>query len=141
MKRRPKTIKEKKFVNEYLKTGNATEAAARVYDVSTRNSAKSIGYENLTKLDFPTILDNAGITDDFIAKTLRRGMKAKKTISISGKEADAGTNDFIDIPDWANRLKATELATKAKGHLKENINFNIKLKPKFVMSENETSKV
>lgn len=121
-KRPPKTIKEKKFVNEYLKTGNATEAASKIYDVSNRNSARSIGSENLAKLDFPSILDRAGITDDFIAKTMKEGMEASKPISaVSGKDAGEASMDFIDVPDWQARLKATELATKAKGHLKDKI--------------------
>lgn len=30
--------KEKGFVNDYIDTGNATEAAARNYDVANRNS-------------------------------------------------------------------------------------------------------
>lgn len=111
-KRLPKTIKEKKFVNEYLKTGNATEAAQKVYNAKSYNSSANIGYQNLKKLDFPTILDRAGITDDFIAKTIRGGMKAKNNL---GK------------PEWASRLKATELATKSKGHLKERIEGEINI--------------
>jgi phage terminase small subunit len=119
----PKTFKEKRFVNEYLKTGNATEAASRVYNVKNRISANAIGSENLAKLSFDLILDKAGVTDDFIAKTIRRGMKAKRTVSVSNtnRDADANTNDFIDVPDWTNRLKATELASKAKGHLKDKV--------------------
>ena len=137
-KRLPETIKEKKFVNEYLKSGNATEAAAKVYDVSSRVSAASIGSENLLKLDFVTILDNAGVTDDFIAKTIRKGMKAKRTVSSNNpsKDADNNTNDFIDVPDWTSRLKATELATKAKGHLKDKINMDLNIREITIKREN-----
>lgn len=122
-KRPPKTIKEKKFVKEYIKNGgNATKAAKKVYDTTSYNSSANIGYQNLKKLDFPAILDRAGITDDFIAKTMKEGMEAIKPISaVNGKDAGEASMDFIDVPDWQARLKATELATKAKGHLKDKI--------------------
>lgn len=121
-KRPPRTIKEKKFVKEYLKTGNATEAAAKVYDVSNRASAGAIGGENLQKLTISQILDNAGLTDEKIGKTLNEAIEANKPIgAINSKDADSSTMDFIDVPDWQARLKATELASKIKGHLKDRI--------------------
>ncbi len=46
------TSKQKRFVNEYLATGNATEAANRAYKPKNRNTAYAIGAENLRK---PTI--------------------------------------------------------------------------------------
>lgn len=120
-KRSPKTIKEKKFLQEFIKTGNATEAASRVYDVTNRDSAKSIGSEILTKLDITEIMEKKGLTDEKITDTLIKGMEANKTVRSADPnvESDAESNDFIDIPDWQARLKATELASKIKGHLKD----------------------
>src|ERR1700722_15923977 len=46
------TQKQNKFVQEYLDTGNATEAASRAYKPKNRNTAHAIGAENLRK---PTI--------------------------------------------------------------------------------------
>lgn len=43
------TAKQTKFVQEFVKTRNATEAAVRVYDVKNRNVARVIGGENLLK--------------------------------------------------------------------------------------------
>lgn len=43
------TPKEQKFCDAYLETGNASEAAARSYDVNSRNSAGQIGNANLKK--------------------------------------------------------------------------------------------
>lgn len=133
IKRPPKTIKEKKWAKEYVKTGNATEAAARVYDVKNRDSANAVGNENIAKLSFVEILDKAGVTDERLAETLNEAMVANKLHS-SPTEPDR------EVADWQARLKATELATKAKGHLKDDFNVNIKLKPKFVMND-ETSKI
>lgn len=50
MKKRKLTEKQKRFIDYYIETGNATEAARRAgYSEKT---AKQIGNENLTKLDF-----------------------------------------------------------------------------------------
>lgn len=43
------TYKQKAFVNEFVKTKNATASAMNVYDVKSRTVAKSIGTENLSK--------------------------------------------------------------------------------------------
>lgn len=50
MKKRKLTEKQKRFIDYYIELGNATEAARRAgYSEKT---AKQIGNENLTKLDF-----------------------------------------------------------------------------------------
>lgn len=50
MKERKLTEKQERFIDYYIETGNATEAARRAgYSEKT---AKQIGSENLTKLDF-----------------------------------------------------------------------------------------
>lgn len=103
-KRPPKTIKEKKFLQEFIKTGNATEAAARVYDVKNRKNARAMGTETLAKLDITEIMEEKGLTDEKIVDTLLDGMEAENNL---GK------------PEWTARLKATELSSKIKGHLKE----------------------
>lgn len=114
-KRPPRTIKEKKFVKEYLKTGNATEAAARVYNVSSRESAESIGHENLGKLEFTDLMDKMGLTDDSLIQKLMDLKEAQRTVSaIGGKDANAGTVDFVDVPDNPVQLKALEMAFKLK---------------------------
>jgi phage terminase small subunit len=43
------TPKQRKFTNKYLETGNATEAAMRVYKPKKRATARAIGSENFTK--------------------------------------------------------------------------------------------
>ena len=57
------TFKQRKWMDEYIECGNATEAAMRVYNCKDRNSAKQIGYENLSKLDYKEFLEEAGVTD------------------------------------------------------------------------------
>src|SRR3989338_287917 len=43
------TLKQKRFVDYFIETANATEAAMRVYQTVNRNTARSIGAENLAK--------------------------------------------------------------------------------------------
>lgn len=114
-KRPPKTIKEKKFVKEYLATGNATEAAARVYDVSSRETAATIGNENLIKLEISDLMDQMGISDERLVSVLDEGLQANRTISaIAGTEANGGTVDFVDVPDFQTRHRYLETGLKLK---------------------------
>lgn len=108
------------FVKEYMKTGNATEAAARVYDVSNRESASAIGGENLRKLTIVEIMEKNGLTDEKITQTLNDGMEAQNNL---GK------------PEWTARLKATELASKIKGHLKDKLDHSGKVDIKVTVED------
>lgn len=48
--RKTLTIKQKKFVNEYIKSnGNGQQSAMKVYDTKDPNVARAIASENLTK--------------------------------------------------------------------------------------------
>ena len=51
------SLKQQKFISDYLKTGNATEAALRNYDVKDRGVARRIGSENLSKPDIRAVMD------------------------------------------------------------------------------------
>lgn len=110
-KHTPKTHKQKQFVKEYIKTGNATEAASRVYKTKNRNSAKSIGSENLTKLDISSALENQGINEEYLASILADGLKSSRHIAFNeGKK-------IIKVPDYGNRLKFLTIALRLKGYL------------------------
>ena len=114
------TIKQRKFIKLYLELGNATEAAFRVYDCKNRDSAKQIGYENLTKLDYSDLMEEAGITDKLLQQKLLEGLDSNRTISaVKGTSANSGTTDFIDVPDFMVRHKYLETALKLKRRLKE----------------------
>jgi hypothetical protein len=51
------TIKQAKFAEEYLETGNATEAANRAYKPQKRATARAMGSENLTKPNIRAYLE------------------------------------------------------------------------------------
>lgn len=49
------TVKQKKFADEYIKTGNATQSA--ITAGYSKKTARAIGQENLTKLDIKRYID------------------------------------------------------------------------------------
>ena len=102
-KRPPKTQKEYLFANEYLATGNATEAASRTYKVKNRQVARSLGSQNLAKLSFSEYFDHLGLNNQKLVTSLVQATKATKHTA-SGK-----------VPDWNNRIKALELCMRLKG--------------------------
>lgn len=58
------------------------------------------------------------IPESLIAQTHKEAFEANRTISVvSGKQASGGTTDFVDVPDWQTRMKATELGYKIRGKL------------------------
>lgn len=120
-KQRDLTIKERRWRKAYLDCGNATEAAKIAgYNCSSREGFAQIGYENLRKLDFSDLMEDGGLTDQYLHQKLSEGLDANRTISVKGgKEASANTDDFIDIPDYLTRHKYLETALKLKKRLND----------------------
>lgn len=122
------TLKQSKWLKLYLELGNATEAAFQVYDCKDRDSAKQIGHENLTKLDYEDFLEEAGITDNLLQKKIVEGLNSTRVISaVKGTSANGGTTDFIDVPDFMSRHKYLETALKLKRRLVEKSETNLKI--------------
>src|SRR5258705_11042542 len=93
------TIKQRLWIKGYLETGNATEAAMQVYNCKERDSAAQIGYENLRKLDFAELLEEAGVSDKILLTVLIASLGGTKLISArnTNQTANELTNNFIDI--------------------------------------------
>src|SRR3990167_8178238 len=108
---KPHTLKQRLFVREYLKTGNATEAAMKTYDVKNRFVATRMGSENLLKLDIMPIMNKMGLTDAKLLEVLEEGLKANKI---------HGTDDnFVEIADHATRHRFMETGFKLRGRLND----------------------
>lgn len=109
------TPKQKAFIKEYITSLNATDAAHKVYNAKSRDVARRIGSENLSKLVKPIqqVLEERGLTNDYIAKKIKEKMEAKKPIIANGK--------MWQTEDHTTQLKATELAAKLKGLLKDSV--------------------
>jgi hypothetical protein len=120
----PTTLKQRKWIRVYIDTGNATEAAMQVYDCKNRDVAKSIGSENLTKLDYSYFLEEAGITDKLLQEKIMEGLDATRTVSAvkTSRNATADSTDFVDVPDFLTRHKYLETALKLKKRLLDKMN-------------------
>ena len=110
------TEKQKRFIDYYIETGNATEAARRAgYSEKT---AKQIGNENLTKLDYFIKKRLKKLEDERIAKAdevlqyltaVMRGEEKEKFIIFN----DDGEKVEVDAPPKIKeRTKAAELLGK-----------------------------
>ena len=108
-----RTFKQRKWFDEYIKTGNATEAAMAAYGCKTREVAATIGYENIRKLDFNDIMDGVGLTDQKLISKVNQKLEAKDPREVNGK--------WGMVDNHQVQLKATELAFKLKGRLKDNV--------------------
>lgn len=51
------TKKQKAFAREYIDSGNGTQAALKTYDTTSKDVAKSIASENLTKPNVRALID------------------------------------------------------------------------------------
>ena len=81
MSRKP-TAKQEAFVAELVKNGgNATAAAQVAYPNATYESARTIGWENLTKLDLAKAIraefSKQGVTLEKAVKPIVKGLEAK----------------------------------------------------------------
>lgn len=78
--------------------------------------------DHVTKSKSWEILLDEYIPEDLVLETHKEAFKADRTISVvSGKQASGGTTDFVDVPDWQTRMKATELGYKVRGKLTDKI--------------------
>src|SRR5262245_3352043 len=66
------TIKQRRFLKHYLKTGNGTQAALVAYDVTDANTARSIATENLRKPALRTALAALLDAEQLSNRALRR---------------------------------------------------------------------
>jgi phage terminase small subunit len=70
------TVKQQKFVQEYVKDGNASRAVKEAYpNINTNGARRTMGAKLVTKDNIQEriqeILDKAGLTPELLAKELR----------------------------------------------------------------------
>lgn len=117
------TPKEMAFLEEWLKHGNATEAAMKTYNCKTRRSASVMGARVLAKVDksMALYMEANGIDVKRLVEVTKDGLQANKVLSakviVQGdhKEATTQTDDFIEVPDHLTRHKYLETAAKWLG--------------------------
>ncbi|MBF0699668.1 terminase small subunit [Streptococcus danieliae] len=112
------TLKQQRFADEYIISGNATEAAIKAG--YSKKTARSIGQENLTKPDIEKYIDEQmqQLESEKIASkeevlsyltSVMRGEQTEQTLRGTGE----GAQSIIDIDVGAkDRIKAAELLGK-----------------------------
>ncbi len=122
------TPKQQKFCDEYIKTGNATQAAINAG--YSKKTAKQIGQENLTKLDLKVYINERlkAISDNTIAtaeETL--GILTKIVRGEHTEQVTTAEGEIIEKhPDTNQVIKASAEILKRYPLAKDiNINGNI----------------
>lgn len=100
------TFKQRAWIDEYLKTGNATKAALKVYDTDDYKTASVIASENIAKLSYDWLMDVAGISDDRLLKKLQAKLDAQSNVIVGDK--------VYKEDDHSTQMRALDMAFKLK---------------------------
>lgn len=107
--------------------------ANRLAGMNIYNAARAAGYsynyarqakpEKIAKDSMSDAFEQAGLTDRAIVAYGLQGLQANKVISanIIHGDADEKTNDFIEVPDWANRHRYFETILKLTDKLRDKV--------------------
>ena len=105
--KRKLTIKERKFIKHYLKSGNVSQSALKAGYAQRGNIYNALSKTDLREL-FLEFLEKHDLTDKKIAKVIKEGLEANKTLGYLNNKVN-GVNkisdEFIDVPDHSTRHK------------------------------------
>lgn len=106
------------FFLSWLKNGqNGVKAYQELNPDTDYASAAVLASRLLKKVKIESILSVYGLDADAYFRQLKGGLEANRTIStISGKEANGGTVDFIDVPDHKTRKDYHDKLGKLLGY-------------------------
>lgn len=97
-----------------------------------QNLVEASGVQNARE-QWIEILRDKGITVQKLAEKQAEWLGAQKVVSArsTGRDADAGTDDFIEVPDYQTQLKAGEMLREDFGFKQQasasvTLNFNQK---------------
>ena len=125
------TLKQQRFADEYIISGNATEAAIKAG--YSKKTAYSIGLENLKKPEIKKLIDEKlkELSDKKIADqqevlayltAVLRGETQSEIVVVEGQgEGVSRAKPMQKAPDERERLKAAELLGKRMGLFKERV--------------------
>lgn len=133
------TLKQQRFADEYIITGNATQSAIKAG--YSKKTARAIANENLMKPYIKEYIDErlAKLESEKIATqeevlqyltSVMRGEKTEPLLVLDGE----GTQKVIEaVPSVQSRTRAAELLGKRYGTFTDRVDINaqIESKPKF----------
>lgn len=113
------TLKQAKFVKEYVKTGNGTESVKRAYQISDDNVAGAMAHENLRKPKIASHIQSAaeklGLNAEYVLSGIKEVFEFNKQKRIKAKQVGQETYHEEEMIDAQACLKAGDLLGK---HLK-----------------------
>ena len=107
------TPKQQAFVQYYIETGSAPEAAMRAYNCSTRNSARVMAHRNRRNPKIIACIESLWSEHNLLERSvqaLAKGLDATKRIVINQK-----TGESSEFPDHEIRLETAKVALKLRG--------------------------
>ena len=125
------TLKQQRFADEYIISGNATEAAIKAG--YSKKTAYSIGLENLKKPEIKKLIDEKlkELSDKKIADqqevlayltSVLRGETQSEIVVVEGQgDGISKAKPMQKAPDEKERLKAAELLGKRMGLFKDKL--------------------
>ena len=124
------TEKQKRFIDYYVETGNATEAARRAgYEAKTNRTMESIGSENLRKLEVfinerLNPIDDKRIADaDEVLRYLTSVMRGEVKDTFDFDTSVGDRNKAAELLGKRHRLFVDKVEQESSGVV--NINFGI----------------
>jgi hypothetical protein len=101
-----KALAKKILQNPSMEMGEAMKEIGFSENTRPHDVANTKSWQELMEKYLP---------DDLVLDTHKAGLTAMKQLSVrGGKDANAGSDDFIEVEDHPTRLKAVELAYKVK---------------------------
>lgn len=114
-KKKKLTLKQAKFTKEYLKSGNATEAAKKAYNAND-NTARNIGCENLAKPNIQAAVRSAaeklGISPEYVLGNFKEIADFNKQTRAKARQVGGETFHEEEMIDAQASLKANEMLGK-----------------------------
>ncbi len=107
------TPKQQSFVQYYIETGSAPEAAMRAYNCSSRNSARVMAHRNLRKPKIIAFIDRLWSRNNLLEQTARalgESLRATKVVITNRR-----TGEGMEVPDHAIRLDTAKIVLKVRG--------------------------
>lgn len=110
------TLKQAKFVKEYVKTGNGVRAAQKAYAAKNYNVANVIAVENLQKPTIKNHIQSAaeklGLNAEYVLSGIKEVFEFNKQKRIKAKQVGQETYHEEEMIDAQASLKAGDLLGK-----------------------------
>ncbi len=110
------TKKQKGFVEDYIETGNGTQAALNNYDTDDYSTAGNIASDNLKKPKIVNAINSIAerIPEDKLVKVLLEGLEAEKKV-FKNNNATGTVDEVATEPDHPTRHKFLDTSLKLRG--------------------------